>query len=204
MFQYAGAQGQFPGYILNPGHLFASTYNEEVKPINTIDKTRQNEIAPVTRPRNPGQNIKQLIQYFSQKYQILNFMIVGGIGYAINMLTYWPLTLAFKNEVNFLGQHFYLPPFVISSLLAITSNYILNKVWTFKGWTENRLGSLRSDHGPGDVDDRYGVPVYPGAIRPFASGTRSSIGNFNCVHNPVHHSEEMGMVEIIPAIFDFW
>ena len=70
-------------------------------------------------------------------------MFVGGIGYAINMLIYWPLTLVFKNEVSFLGQQFYLPPFVISSLIAIVSNYELNKIWTFKGWSERRLGGLR-------------------------------------------------------------
>jgi putative flippase GtrA len=86
--------------------------------------------------------IQKLRDYLS-KYQILNFMVVGGIGYAINMLTYWPLTLVFKSEVSFLGQHFYLPPFVISSLIAIISNYELNKIWTFKGWSERRLASLR-------------------------------------------------------------
>jgi dolichol-phosphate mannosyltransferase len=87
--------------------------------------------------------IQQLVQLYFYKYRILNFMLVGGIGYAINMLTYWPLTLVFETEVSFLGQHFYLPPFVISSLLAIISNYSLNKIWTFRGWTEQRLGFLR-------------------------------------------------------------
>jgi putative flippase GtrA len=85
----------------------------------------------------------QKIQFYFRKYQILNFMLVGGIGYVINMLTYWPLTIIFKNEVTFLGQHFYLPPFVISSLVAIVCNYELNKIWPFKGWTENKLGGLR-------------------------------------------------------------
>jgi len=90
------------------------------------------------------QYLKQLGQLYSYKYQISNFMMVGLIGYAINMLVYSLLTLNLsKTETTFLGQHFYLVPFVISSLLAIASNYILNKVWTFKGWTEQRLGSLR-------------------------------------------------------------
>lgn len=53
--------------------------------------------------------IIQKSQYYLHKFQILNFMLVGGIGYAINMLIYWPLTLVFKNEVSFLGQQFYLP-----------------------------------------------------------------------------------------------
>jgi putative flippase GtrA len=71
-------------------------------------------------------------------------MIVGGIGYAINMLAYTLLTLNLNSApTTFLGQHFYLAPFVVSSLLAIMSNYILNKVWTFKGWSEQRMGALR-------------------------------------------------------------
>lgn len=89
------------------------------------------------------QFIYQRLQYYFHKFQVLNFMMVGGIGYVINMLTYWPLTLVFKTEVNFLGQHFYLPPFIISSLLAIFSNYMLNKIWTFKGWNEHKLGGMR-------------------------------------------------------------
>lgn len=89
------------------------------------------------------QYLQQLFRLYMQKYRILNFMLVGGIGYGVNMLTYWPLTLFFKNEVSFLGQTFYLPPFVISSLIAIACNYSLNKIWTFKGWSEQRLGGLR-------------------------------------------------------------
>jgi putative flippase GtrA len=93
--------------------------------------------------QNQQKNIKDLIQSLLQKYQILNFMIVGGIGYAVNLLTYWPLTLLFKNQVTFLGQQFYLPPFAISSLIAIVCNYELNKRWTFKGWTEKKAGGAR-------------------------------------------------------------
>jgi len=93
--------------------------------------------------RTVWQYLQQLAQLYLHKFRILNFMLVGGIGYAINMLTYWLLTPVFETEVRFLGQHFYLPPFVISSLLAIVSNYELNKVWTFKGWKERRLGFVR-------------------------------------------------------------
>jgi putative flippase GtrA len=34
-------------------------------------------------------------------------------------------------------------PFVLSSLVAITSNYILNKIWTFRDYEENSFGALR-------------------------------------------------------------
>ena len=93
--------------------------------------------------KNAFQSVKKIVQYYLEKYQILNFMIVGGIGYVVNLLIYWPLTMVFKNEVTFLGQQFYLPPFVISSLIAILCNYTLNKIWTFKGWTEQKMGSMR-------------------------------------------------------------
>lgn len=89
------------------------------------------------------QYLQQLVRLYLYKFQVLNFMVVGGIGYAVNMLTYWPLTLVFKSKVTFLGQSFYLPPFVISSLIAIFCNYELNKIWTFKGWKEQSFGGLR-------------------------------------------------------------
>jgi putative flippase GtrA len=103
----------------------------------------QNRVAEHSNISNKSQTIVQRFQSLLQKYQILNFMLVGGIGYALNMLVYWPLTLVFKNDVTFLGQHFYLPPFVISSLLAILCNYELNRIWTFKGWKKQRFAGAR-------------------------------------------------------------
>lgn len=73
----------------------------------------------------------QLVRRLLTRFRILNFMLVGGIGYVINMGLYYPLTLVFRTEVTFLGSHFYLPPFVISSVVAIISNYEMNKRWTF-------------------------------------------------------------------------
>ena len=70
-------------------------------------------------------------------------MIVGGIGYFINMVVYYPLTLWFKETVAFFGQEFYLPPFIISSYIAITSNYLLNRKFTFKGYQEKKLGYVK-------------------------------------------------------------
>jgi dolichol-phosphate mannosyltransferase len=87
--------------------------------------------------------LKHLLLLAMYHYRILNFMLVGGLGYIINMGIYYPLTLVFKNEVSFLGQHFYLPPFVISSLVAISCNYYLNKVWTFRGRQARILSFFR-------------------------------------------------------------
>lgn len=120
--------------------------------------TRVSEVPYTFVPRAKGESkmsYKQILEYLKQlftlymnKFRILNFMAVGGIGYIINIsvlsaLTYWPPAPVFRLETSFLGQHFYLLPFVISSLIAIASNYLLNKIWTFKGWTEQRLGGLR-------------------------------------------------------------
>ena len=70
-------------------------------------------------------------------------MFVGGIGWVVNMLAYWILTQYFKTGFDFLGRHYYLLPFVFSSLLAITSNYFLNRLWTFRDKKEQSLGALR-------------------------------------------------------------
>ena len=85
-------------------------------------------------------NLKLFVVNILKRYQVINFMLVGGIGYLINMGVYYPLTLLFQDKVTFLGQQFYLPPFVISSLIAILCNYWLNKRYTFKEQKEKRFG----------------------------------------------------------------
>ena len=92
-----------------------------------------------------GQYIKQLAMLYLNHYQISNFMIVGGIGYVINIAIYSLLLLVpfFKTGFVLPGNHNYLFPFVLSSLVAITSNYILNKIWTFRDYEENSYGALR-------------------------------------------------------------
>lgn len=88
--------------------------------------------------------VKRRIEFFLGKYRVLNFMLVGGIGFVVNMATYYPLTLVFEAKTTtFLGQQFYLPPFVISSFLAIVCNYTLNKIWTFRDQDAKSLSFLR-------------------------------------------------------------
>lgn len=77
------------------------------------------------------------------RIRLINFMAVGGVGYVINIAFYYPLTLLFKNHVLLLGQQFYLPPLVVSSLIAITSNYYFNKIFTFRRDREYSLGYLK-------------------------------------------------------------
>jgi dolichol-phosphate mannosyltransferase len=87
--------------------------------------------------------LKHLFKLALYKYQVFNFMIVGGLGYIINMSLYYPLILVFQPDTTFLGQHFYLPPFIISSFVAISFNYNLNKRWTFHRYHTNSLGYFR-------------------------------------------------------------
>jgi len=87
--------------------------------------------------------LKHLIKLALYKWRMLSFMIVGGIGYFVNMAVYYPLTLWFKETVTFLGQEFYLPPFLVSSFIAITSNYILNKRFTFGDYKVKTAGYVK-------------------------------------------------------------
>jgi dolichol-phosphate mannosyltransferase len=118
-----------------------------------LDGKRSAEVPFTFQPRARGESklsskvmlqyVKQLVRLYSHKYRIVNFMFVGGIGYVVNMAAYWILTQFFKTGFDFLGQHYYLLPFVFSSLLAITSNYFLNKLWTFRDKKEQSFGALR-------------------------------------------------------------
>jgi len=92
--------------------------------------------------------VQQLVSLYFAKFQILNFMVVGGLGFIVNILIMnalikWPPAPWFTISGSFLGTKYYLLPFFISSLVAIVFNYLLNKYWTFKGWAEKKLGGLR-------------------------------------------------------------
>lgn len=116
-------------------------------------KLKFKEVPIVFKDRKNGEskfNKKQVIAYAKHllnlllfKYRILNFMIVGGIGSVVNIGIYYPLTLISKNEVTFLGNHFYLLSFVVSSLVAIFCNYYFNKLWTFNDRKAKKLSLLR-------------------------------------------------------------
>jgi putative flippase GtrA len=57
--------------------------------------------------------------------QLLKFCVVGASGYAVNLSVYAVL-------VKVADVH-YLPAAVCSFLVAVTNNYIWNRVWTFRG-----------------------------------------------------------------------
>jgi putative flippase GtrA len=56
--------------------------------------------------------------------QLAKFCVVGAIGYAVNLAIYATL-------VHGAGMH-YIPAAVISFLVAVTNNYLWNRVWTFR------------------------------------------------------------------------
>jgi dolichol-phosphate mannosyltransferase len=94
-----------------------------------------------------GEYIRQLMDLYSFKYQILNFMVVGGIGTVINLSLYYLLLFipGIKNvQWHWIGAgENYLLPFIISSLVATVSNYLMNRASTFKGWKEQKGGFTR-------------------------------------------------------------
>jgi putative flippase GtrA len=57
--------------------------------------------------------------------QLAKFCVVGGSGYVINLAVYVAL-------LRGAGVH-YLPAAACSFLVAVTSNYTWNRLWTFRG-----------------------------------------------------------------------
>ena len=57
--------------------------------------------------------------------QLVKFCVVGATGYGVNLLVFSLLVVG-------LGIH-YIPAAVCSFLVAVTNNYIWNRVWTFRG-----------------------------------------------------------------------
>ncbi|HXY74559.1 MAG TPA: glycosyltransferase family 2 protein, partial [Dehalococcoidales bacterium] len=110
------------------------------------------EVPFIFVPRTKGEskfNFKQVRDYIKQlfflymgKYRIVNFMLVGGVGYVINIGIYSALTLipVLRAQTNIFGKQYYLPPFAISTLIAIACNYYLNKRFTFQDRKEVKAG----------------------------------------------------------------
>jgi putative flippase GtrA len=57
--------------------------------------------------------------------QLAKFCVVGAVGYAVNLVVYTAL-------LRGAGVH-YLGAAVCSFLVAVTSNYTWNRLWTFRG-----------------------------------------------------------------------
>ncbi len=127
--------------ILNGHKIEASSWKIMLEVLVKTHPKNVREVPIRFRKRVGGEskfNRKEMVAYLSHltklalyKYRMLSFIFVGGIGYVVNMALYYPMILLFQSDTNIFGQHFYLPPFLLSSLAAITSNYYLNKRFTF-------------------------------------------------------------------------
>src|SRR4029079_3065162 len=76
----------------------------------TVPTTRERAVAALSRPHN--------------WVQLAKFCVVGASGYVVNLAVYTAL-------LRGAGVH-YLPATVCSSLAAVTNNYVLNRIWTFR------------------------------------------------------------------------
>ena len=56
--------------------------------------------------------------------QLAKFCAVGVAGYIVNLAVYWVL-------LEWVGWH-YIPAAIGSFLVAVTNNYALNRIWTFR------------------------------------------------------------------------
>ena len=77
------------------------------------------------------------------KIRIINFMLVGGLGGLVSFAVYYPLTFYFKDSVHFLGQIFYLPAVIPSTVAGVTFNYFLNRKWTYGDCKTKRMSLIR-------------------------------------------------------------
>jgi dolichol-phosphate mannosyltransferase len=57
-------------------------------------------------------------------FQLVRFSLVGGSGYAVNLAVYSTLVVAFDVQ--------YVIAAMIAFCLAVTNNFLLNRLWTFK------------------------------------------------------------------------
>jgi putative flippase GtrA len=61
--------------------------------------------------------------------QLGKFLVVGASGYVVNLVTYSLL-------LHYAGLH-YLAAATVSFLVAVTNNYLWNRLWTFRGQRGN-------------------------------------------------------------------
>jgi len=92
------------------------------------------------------QYLKQVISLYLYKFRILRFAIVGAIGTLVSLtvlflVEHFVLHSAFESAWGTaVANRAYLVAFIPAFLCAVTSNFILNNLWTFKDRSAGRLG----------------------------------------------------------------
>ena len=80
----------------------------------------------MTTPRAGGRNGRAALALRrpANWVQLAKFCAVGAVGYVVNLGVYALLVHEF-------GVH-YIPAAILSFLVAVTNNYVWNRVWTFR------------------------------------------------------------------------
>jgi putative flippase GtrA len=80
----------------------------------------------VTTPREmPRGRVDAALRHRGNGEQLVKFCVVGATGYVVNLIVY---TLLLEGA----GFH-YVPAAIGSFLVAVTNNYVWNRLWTFRG-----------------------------------------------------------------------
>jgi dolichol-phosphate mannosyltransferase len=80
----------------------------------------------VTTPREmPLGRVDAALRHRGNWEQLVKFCVVGATGYVVNLIVY---TLLLEGA----GFH-YVPAAIGSFLVAVTNNYVWNRLWTFRG-----------------------------------------------------------------------
>ena len=80
----------------------------------------------MTTPREmPRGRVDAALRHRGNWEQLVKFCVVGATGYVVNLIVY---TLLLEGA----GFH-YVPAAIGSFLVAVTNNYVWNRLWTFRG-----------------------------------------------------------------------
>ena len=90
-------------------------------PAMTVDSTHAQ---PVHGEYSPAR-VRAGMRKRSNWEQLVKFCVVGATGYVVNLIVY---TLLLEGA----GFH-YVPAAIGSFLVAVTNNYVWNRLWTFRG-----------------------------------------------------------------------
>jgi putative flippase GtrA len=84
-----------------------------------VDPPQADVSVPLTRAR-----VRAALRRRGNWEQLIRFCVVGASGYVVNLAVYSLLVLG-------LDMH-YVPAAICSFLVAVTSNYTWNRLWTFR------------------------------------------------------------------------
>lgn len=106
--------------------IIKADYNKIIEiPIRFVNRTKGKSKAGTKEIFNYLKNLAGYLRYKKNVIrEFFKFVIVGGIGTLVNILVLFSFT-------EFLGIY-YLVSAIFAFIFAATSNFLLNKVWTFK------------------------------------------------------------------------